>query len=139
MRSAAGRRKAVLAVTILCASIFCLAQAKTNELSPVALVKATVQNEIRASRAVPLSRFMFQSRKNSAQGSQTKLYVETSDGMAGMVVAYNNKPLDAQQRQAENARVQRFIDDPSELEKKKKRDKEDAERTLQIVKALPDA
>jgi len=117
-----------------------LAQAQSNADLPAAeLVRKTVQNEIRSSRGIPLSRFMFQSRKQGDQGSQTKLYVETSQGMAGVVIANNDKPLSAEQRQAENARVQRFIDEPSELEKKRKREKEDADRTFQIMAALPDA
>jgi hypothetical protein len=139
MRSA--RRWSVfglLAVALVSSSSF--AQTRPSaDLPPAELVRQTIQNEIRSSRAIPISRFMFQSRKQGPQGSQTKLYVETSEGMAGMVVANNDKPLSAEQRAAENARVQRFIDDPSELEKKKKREKEDADRTLQIMKALPDA
>ena len=127
-----------LAVAIVSAPSF--GQTKSNsDLPPAELVRKTIQNEIRASRAIPLSRFMFQSRKQGPQGSQTKLYVETSEGMAGMVIANNDKPLSTEQREAENARVQRFVDDRSELEKKKKREKEDAERTLEIMKALPDA
>ena len=139
MRSA--RRWSVfgfLAVAIVSSLSFGQTQSN-SDLPPAELVRRTIQNEIRASRAIPLSRFMFQSRKQGPQGSQTKLYVETSEGMAGMVIANNDKPLSAEQREAENARVQRFVDDPSELEKKKKREKEDAERTLEIMKALPDA
>jgi hypothetical protein len=106
---------------------------------PIQLVRRTVQNEIDAvNRAAP-EHFMFRSRKETPQGSQTKLYVETKDGTAGMLIAINDHPLDAAQRQAEEERVQRFINDPQELQKKRKKEKEDAEHTLQIMRALPDA
>jgi hypothetical protein len=139
MRLISGRNL-VATLALLSCPLPCWGQARANaDLAPSELVRDTVQNEIRSSGAVPHSRLMFQSRKQGPQGSQTKFYIETSDGMAGMVVAYNDTPVNAEQRAAENARVQRYIDDPSELEKKKRREREDTDRTLQIVKALPDA
>src|SRR5579862_2713948 len=139
MRLSGKGRVLVFFVVAACAALSSGQTVSNANLSPAELVRKTVQNEIRSNRMIPVSRFMFQSRKQGTQGSQTKLYVETSDGMAGMIIANNDRPLSAEQREAENARVQRFIDDPSELEKKKKREKDDADRTLQIVMALPDA
>jgi hypothetical protein len=71
--------------------------------------------------------------------STTKLYVETREGTAGLVVAYNGKPLTAEQRRDEEARVERFVNHPDELKKKRDKEHEEAERTLRIVRALPDA
>jgi hypothetical protein len=65
--------------------------------------------------------------------------VETRDAMVGMVVAYNDRPLNPDERQGEYGRIQRFIDDPAELDRKRKKEKEDAERVKSILKALPDA
>ena len=55
------------------------------------------------------------------------------------MVAYNGKPLDAEQRRAEEARVERFIDNPEELRRKREQERENAEHTMRIVRALPDA
>src|SRR5438445_6073660 len=59
--------------------------------------------------------------------------------MAGMLVAIHDHPLTPEQRQAESARLERFMNDPAELKKKAKQEKEDADRVLKIMKALPDA
>jgi hypothetical protein len=107
--------------------------------SPHELVRKTVWNEVKNANDPSEPKFMFRSRKANAQGSQTKLFVETRDATAGLVIAVNDQPLSAEQQRAEEERIERFVNDPSELRKKRKQEKEDADRTLQIVKALPDA
>lgn len=107
-------------------------------IPPADLVRLTVQNEMKAAEN-PSARHLFTSRKETARGSQTKLYCETKDVMAGMAIAYDDKPLTAQQRQAEEARLDQLIKDPAELAKKRQREKEDAERITRIVRAMPDA
>ena len=82
---------------------------------------------------------MFRSTKTTAKGSVTKIYIETKKATAGMVVAHDGKPLTPEERKAELARIQRFLKNPEELEKKHRQEQQDAERTLRIVKALPDA
>jgi hypothetical protein len=47
--------------------------------------------------------------------------------------------LNPQQRQDEEARVDRFVQNPEELRKKRTQEREDGERTMRIVRALPDA
>jgi hypothetical protein len=56
-----------------------------------------------------------------------------------MVVAINGKPLTPEQRQAELARIERFIKNPEELAKKRRQEQQDAERTMRIIRALPEA
>jgi hypothetical protein len=56
-----------------------------------------------------------------------------------MVVAYNDHPLNPHELQGEYRRIQRFIDDPGELDRKRKKEKEDSERVKSILRALPDA
>jgi len=111
---------------------------QTPALPPGELVRATVQNEITAS-ATPGPRHMFASVRETPHGSQTKLYCETKDAMAGMAIAYDGKPLTAQQRQAEESRLDALMNSPSELAKKRQREKEDADRVTRIVRAMPDA
>ncbi len=113
-----------------------LAQQPKSE-SPVELVRKTVQNEVRP--ANERVKFMFIERKETPRGSQTKLLVETREAMAGMVIAVNDRPLTPEERQAEIGRIERFVKNPEELKKKIKDEKEDADRTARIMKALPDA
>jgi hypothetical protein len=112
-------------------------RAQGNPESPVELVHRTVENEVAASNGD--AKVMFMDRKETPHGSQTKLIVETREGMAGMVIAANDKPLTDEQRQAEAARLAQLSRDPERLKKKQRSENEDAERVTRIVKALPDA
>ena len=105
--------------------------------SPIELVRRTVQQEIAPGNGN--ARAMFLDRKETPRGSQTKLIVETREGMAGMLIAINDKPLPPEQRQAEEARLSELARNPEALKKKQKSEKEDAERITRIMKALPDA
>jgi hypothetical protein len=112
--------------------------AQTPSIPANELVRKTVQNEIRASEGTSAPH-MFVSHKESSHGSQTKLYCETKDAIAGMAIANDGKPLTAAQRQAEEARLEELMKDPAQLRKKRQREKEDAERVTHIVRAMPDA
>ena len=105
---------------------------------PAELVRKAVHNEIKAAND-STARFLFRGTKKTPKGSTTKLYVETKDATVGVVIADNGKPLTPEQRQEEMARVERFIIHPEELKKKREQERESAERTLRIVRALPDA
>jgi hypothetical protein len=105
--------------------------------TPSELVRRAVQNEIKNNSQGP--KYMCRQRKETLTGSQIKLMVETRDAMVGMVVANNDQPLNQDQRRAEYGRLEHFLQQPSELEKKRAQEKENAERVSLILKALPDA
>jgi hypothetical protein len=109
---------------------------QTLSTSPAELVRRAVQNDSRNSDS---AKYMFRDHKETPQGSQTKLMIETHDAMAGIVVATNDRPLSPEQRQAEYFREERFIRNPDELKKKQIQEKETNERIGRILKALPDA
>ena len=108
------------------------------QLPPLQLVRATVANEV-AAGDVNGPKHMFRDRKQTPKGSQTRLYVETREAMAGMTVAYDDKPLNQKQLQDEEGRLAWLVNNPEQLRRKQKEQKEDADRTLRIIKALPDA
>lgn len=112
--------------------------AKPAEMTPGELVRITVANEVAAADDSSV-KHMFRSRRQTPKGSQTRLYVETEDAIAAMLIAINDQPLTLQQQQAEANHLAWLMNNPEQLRKKKEREKEDAERTLRIVKALPDA
>jgi hypothetical protein len=105
---------------------------------PLDLVRKAVQNEVKAANDES-ARFSFRGIKTTPKGSTTRFYAETKDATAGLVVAYDGKPLTPQQRHEEEARVERFIHNPNELQKKHEQERANAEHTLRIVRALPDA
>jgi hypothetical protein len=107
-------------------------------VSPAELVRATVQNEVAASNRTTL-KHMFSSHKTGAKESQTHLYVETTQAMAGMLIATDGHPLSAQQRQSEINRLNALASNPEALRRKHAHEKDDADHSLRILKALPDA
>jgi hypothetical protein len=105
---------------------------------PADLVRKAVQNEIK-SASDDTAHFLFRGIKTTPKGSTTRLYIETKDATAGLIIAYNSNLLTPEQQKDEEARAGRFIDNPDELHKKREQEKQNAERTMRIVRALPDA
>jgi len=110
--------------------------AQTMSAAPVELVRETVQNEINSSNP---TKFMFREREQTEHGTQTKVIVQTKEVAAGMLVAINDKPLTVEERQKEQGRLDGLVNNPEELKKKEKADKDDTEHTNRIMRALPDA
>jgi hypothetical protein len=106
--------------------------------APRELVRLAVDNEVAAANDSSV-KHMFRASRKTPQGSQTRIYVETKDAMAGMTIAYNDTPLTAQQLQGEQGRLAGLVSNPELLRRKQRQEKEEAEHTLRIVKALPDA
>jgi hypothetical protein len=105
---------------------------------PAEMVRKAVQNELKAAND-DTARYLFRGTKTTPKGSTTRLYVETRDATAGLVIAYNGKPLAPSQQKDEEARVQRFIDNPDELNRKREQERGNADHTMRIMRALPDA
>lgn len=112
--------------------------AAVPSIDPQELVRRTVQNEVQNSQDSAIAH-MFLSHKKSLRGSQTRLYCETKDAMAGLTLENDGKPLDATQRQQEQQRLEHLTNDPQELKRKREQEKADAERVMRIVRAMPDA
>jgi hypothetical protein len=106
--------------------------------SPIELVRAAVANEVTASSDASI-KHLFRARKQTPQGSQTRLYVETREAMGGITIAYNDKPLTPEQMRNEEDRLAGLVSNPEQLRRKHSQEQETAERTMRIVRALPDA
>jgi hypothetical protein len=114
------------------------ASAGSDSPSAIELIRAAVANEEAAAKDSS-TKEMFRSRKQTAQGSQTRLYVETREAMAAITIAYNDNPLTAEQLQGEYGRLAGLAANPEQLGHKHSQEQENADRTLRIVRALPDA
>src|SRR5579872_2610805 len=111
--------------------------AEQHSFNPQQLVEQAVANEVKSGNDdVSL---MFRVRRQTPKGVQTREYVETAEGTAGMLVALNDQPLSAAQRQQEFARLEQLLHNPGELRRKQKQQKEDSERVTRMVRTLPDA
>jgi hypothetical protein len=117
------------------------ARAQSSEPVPVkdpgALVRRAVANELKSATDDP--KMSFRVRKKTAAGTQTRQYIETSEGTAGMLVASNDQPLSPADRRQEFARLDQLLNNPRELRRKQKQQKEDSARVTSMLQALPDA
>ena len=114
------------------------AHAADPQASPATLVRTVVAKEAAAARNSS-TKHMFLGRKQTGRGSQTKIYVQTTEAMAGLLIANDDKPISAQQLQDESAHLERLATNRDELRHKQKQEREDAEHALRIVEALPEA
>ncbi len=131
-------RVGTIVVLTATASALPAQDSKAAEMPPGELVRTTVANEVAAANH-PGVLHMFRSHRKTAKGSQTRLYVETTQAIAAMLIATNGQPLTAQQQKTETDHLAWLMNNPDQLRKKHAREKEDEDRTLRIVKALPDA
>src|SRR5580658_6657110 len=88
-----------------------------DKASAIELVRAAVANEVAAANDNSI-KHMFRSRKQTPQGSQTRLYVETRSAMAGITIAYNDQPLTPEQVQDEQNHLAGLVGDPELLGRK---------------------
>lgn len=129
-------RRAIWSVLVWSTASFAQSPTISAYRDPVDLIRKAVQNEIKATAS---DRFMFRGVKTTPKGSTTKIYVETKEATAGLVISYDGKALTQEQRKDEQDRLERFVKNPEELRKKRMQEHDDAERTERIVRALPDA
>lgn len=115
------------------------AQPGSAQISANDLVRLAAGSELKAENSH--LHFMYRDQKKKENGTtETKQMIDTSQGvMLGRTIAVDGKPLDAEQRQKEDQRLQRLIDDPRQLTAKKKEQAEDDQRVRKMVGALPDA
>ncbi len=100
-------------------------------------MRQTVEHEIKANNGG--AKFSFRDCKETLHGSQTKLVIETNEATAGLLIELNGKPLTPQQQQDEEHRLMWLANNPDELQRKQKAEREDAYRTTRIMRAIPDA
>jgi hypothetical protein len=131
--------KALLALMFgVTAAAFVASKDEPPSVAPALLVRLAVENEVKSNTA-PSAHFMFKDEKKTAHLWQTKLVIETREATASMVIEQDGHPLTPEQKRAEESRLEAYARDPEELGKKRKQEKEDAERTEKILRALPDA
>jgi hypothetical protein len=115
-----------------------LAAAQEQQLPPRELVRRAIANEIRDSDGHQGVLFTYKTKEIKPKQTVVKQIVETPDGTLGRILSVNGKPLTDDEKKKEDERISRLLD-PNEMRKKRKSQQEDAERTMKMVRALPDA
>lgn len=123
----------------LLASAAAWAQASKPELlkDPDQLVRAVITNELKPNP--DKQHYEYKVIKKLPERTEVKQMVDTPGGTLGRLVLVNGKPLTPEQSKKEDARLQRLIDDPSQMAAKRKEQQDDDRRTREMVKAMPDA
>jgi hypothetical protein len=125
------------ALFLLCALALSSA-AQDWKANPQVLVRKAIENENKQESEKRY--FMYRDVKQKKNASmETREMIQTPEAVLARLVAVDGKPLTDEQRQKEDGRLNRLINSPDELAKKKKEQKEDDERARQLVGAIPDA
>lgn len=104
-----------------------------------ALVRTTLKHQLDEDAKPGGPAFRYTLRTNGKRGVLTKEIVETKDGVVARLVAVNDHPPTAEDRQADEDKLNKLLNDPQARQQKLKEQREDDKRTRKMVGALPDA
>lgn len=136
------RRAAMLLLFASMGLVLC-AQTTADSLPPLPkdanqFVKDAIKHQIEAD-AADHSHWRYHIHREDEKGSQDRDVIDTKDGQIARTLLINGQPLTPDQRTADEARMKKLVDDPSERAKRDKRAKDDEEKVAQMFKAIPDA
>lgn len=131
------RRVVTTGVVVLFTCLFAQSTiAQTSEPSPGALIHRVVQNEL-ALESQDKSHWLFRLQTENKNGQmEVDEVVETQAGDLKRPIEINSHELNAQQRQQSDAQLGR---NPAALRKMLKEKNDDADKSQQMLKILPDA
>ncbi|MHB1021029.1 MAG: hypothetical protein ACYC46_12405 [Acidobacteriaceae bacterium] len=78
-------------------------------------------------------------QKIDETSNTTKEVIETKDGLLSRLVALDDKPLPPELERAQRARLQQLQAHPEGYAKHRKREQEDTEHALKVIRLIPDA
>jgi len=131
--------KSSLWVTGIFITSLALAQtSSTPAMSPNALVRMVVANELKLSESDP-SRWMYELTKLENGQNQTKQVVEMRDGSLDRLIAINGQSLSVQKQSEETDRINKLVHHPQEQEKLNQQQRKDAAQCTALIKMMPEA
>ena len=102
------------------------------------LVREIDKHQI-AADASDHTHWRYRIHREDEKGAQDRDVIETKEGQLARTLLINGQPLTAEQRAADEARMKKRAEDPGERAKRDKRAKEDEDKGMQMLKAIPDA
>lgn len=126
---------------VLVAAVVCL-PARAQEEQKIGapadeLVKRAVETQLKDPGGN--IHFMYRLHRQTPDRDEVREILETRDGTLARLIMTNGKPLNADQQQAEQQRLNRYVNDPSQWQQRRKRQKEDEDRSNKMLAALPNA
>jgi hypothetical protein len=136
-------RRAAMLLLLATVGLVLRAQTTTDSLPPLPkdanqLVKDAIKHQIEAD-AADHTHWRYHIHREDEKGSQDRDVIDTKDGQIARTLLINGQPLTPEQRTADEARMKKLVDDPSERAKRDKRAKDDEDKVAQMFKAIPDA
>src|SRR5262249_25169218 len=101
-------------------------------------IRQAVEHEL-AEQDRDHSRWRYSLHREDDKGTQDRDVVETGEGSLSRTVFKFGRPLTPEERALDEARMQKQISDPGERAKHAKRERDDAEKARNMLKAIPDA
>jgi len=129
-------RRLMIAV-VLVVSTAAPAQDQRSVLPAGELINAVVANELRD--RVQQLKWMYVIEKREGNKSFTEEQVETKNGPVYRVLAMDGKPLTPDQRQQDNARIQRLLHDTGQQSKLKQQYDGDEQKLEKLMRLMPQA
>jgi hypothetical protein len=83
--------------------------------------------------------FMYRIHRQTPERDEVREVLETSDGTLTRLIMSNGKALSDDQQRAEQDRLNRYINEPSQWQQRRKRQKEDEDRSNKMLEAMPKA
>jgi hypothetical protein len=102
------------------------------------LVKDAIKHQLEAD-AADHTHWRYRIHREDEKGSQDRDVIDTKDGQIARTLLIDGKPLTPEQRSADELRMKKLVEDPGERAKRDKRAKEDEDKLVQMLKAIPDA
>ncbi len=112
---------------------------QSNNIDPVAVVRRATQNEIAATGPTKAPFFMYKDHTQYKDHSITTEAIETPEGGLNRTIAKNGKPLTADEQSAADQKLKTFAYDADARRKKQQSNRDDDQRSITLMKSLPDA
>jgi hypothetical protein len=136
-----------LAVLLLCVSTPRIAPAPGDEPGSHpddadshpydALIRRCAQHE---SENLPAARpFEFRERLEWLWGSETRAVIETAEGRADRIVAFNDQPLAGDQQAKQRQRLLKLLNNSKAMQSELAEQREEVQRRRKMIRSLPDA
>lgn len=123
---------------LICCGQIGFAQPQGN-LDPVAVVRRATQNEIAATGPTKAPFFMYKDHTQYKDHSITTEAIETPEGGLNRTLAKNGKPLSAEEQAEADEKLKSFAYDNEARSKKRQSNHDDDQRSITLMRSLPDA
>ena len=101
-------------------------------------VRETLKYQM-AADAADHTHWRYRIHREDDKGAQDRDVIDTKDGQLARTLLINGQPLTAEQRAADEARMKKLVEDAGERAKRDKRAKDDEDKGMEMLKAIPDA